>query len=100
MAAVRAYAAELAGGEKAGGVDLFTGERGSLPRGIGSQVLRQFVAEIVFGRNAASSCVAGPAEGEIGSIRAFENAGFRPWKAVKMPDPPTGPPLRCQPPAG
>jgi len=91
------YAAQLGCDEKAAGVDLFIGEPAFLHRGIGSQVLRRFVAEIVFGRNAASCCVAGPAEGELGSIRAFENAGFRAWKSVKMPDAHTEHVMRCEP---
>lgn len=64
------------------GVDLFLGEERWLHRGLGPQVLRQFVEEILFGRYNAAACVVGPHEGDQASIRAFHKAGFRPWKVA------------------
>ena len=80
------YASELGCEAGTACIDLFIGEVAFLHRGLGSQVARRFVDEVVFGRNGASCCVAAPTEGNLASIRAFENAGFRRWKTVKMPD--------------
>lgn len=78
---------ERLGCEKgAAGVDLFIGEEQLLNRGLGAQVLRRFVEEVVFGANGAPACLAGPDEGNVASIRAFEKAGFTRWKTVRMDD--------------
>ena len=78
------YAAQLGCDDKAAGVDLFIGEEGLTHRGLGPRALERFVEDVVFGRNGASCCFAGPAEGNRDSIRAFEKAGFRHWKTVKV----------------
>jgi aminoglycoside 6'-N-acetyltransferase len=54
--------------------------------GLGSRVLRQFVDEVVFAGEGIGACVAGPTEGNLASIRAFEKAGFTRWKIVKPPE--------------
>lgn len=78
---------ERLGCEKgAAGVDLFIGEEQLLNRGLGSQVVRRFVDEVVFGANDARACLAGADEGNAASIRAFEKAGFTRWKTVRMDD--------------
>jgi aminoglycoside 6'-N-acetyltransferase len=68
------------------GIDLFIGEEPLLYRGIGAQVVRRFVDEVVFASMAAQACLAGPDDGNTASIRAFEKAGFRRWKTVRMDD--------------
>jgi RimJ/RimL family protein N-acetyltransferase len=68
------------------GIDLFIGEEPLLYRGIGTQVVRRFVDEVVFGSMGAPACLAGPGDGNTASIRAFEKAGFRRWKTVQMDD--------------
>ena len=78
------YARALECAETAAGVDLFIADPWRLNRGLGAQMLRRFVDEIVFGANGAEECVAGPSEGNAASIRAFEKAGFARWKVVKM----------------
>lgn len=90
------YASELGCEEGAACMDLFIGEVAFLHRGLGSQVTRRFVDEVVFGRNGASCCVAAPIEGNLGSIQAFEKAGFRRWKTVKMPDAEAECVMRCE----
>ena len=70
--------------ESAAGMDLFIADSWRLDRGLGSQMLRRFVDEIVFGANGAAECVAGPSEGNTASIRAFEKAGFARWKVIRM----------------
>jgi RimJ/RimL family protein N-acetyltransferase len=78
------YARALECAEGAAGVDLFIADAWRLGRGLGAQVLRRFVDEIVFGANGAGECVAGPSEGNTPSIRAFEKAGFTRWKVIRM----------------
>ena len=77
------YAARLECAPGAAGIDLFIADSWRTNRGLGSEVVRRFVEEIVFGANAAGECVAGPAEGNLASIRTFEKAGFARWKTVK-----------------
>lgn len=70
-------AALVGAGEGVAGVDLFIGDEALTGRGIGSEVLRRFVQEVVFARPATISCLADPDVRNIASIRAFEKAGFR-----------------------
>ncbi|HEY2629079.1 MAG TPA: GNAT family N-acetyltransferase [Usitatibacter sp.] len=78
------YARELQCREGAAGMDLFIADAWRLGRGLGSDIVRCFVDEIVFGANGASECIAGPSEGNDASIRAFEKAGFARWKVIRM----------------
>jgi aminoglycoside 6'-N-acetyltransferase len=64
------------------GLDLFIGDEWRMRRGLGSQLIRRFVDDMVFGRYGALACVAGAPEGNTAAIRAFEKAGFRRWKSV------------------
>jgi ribosomal protein S18 acetylase RimI-like enzyme len=80
------YAAALQCGDGVAGVDLFLGDPWRLNRGVGTKVIRRFVDEVVFGRNGARACIAGPTQGDLASIRAFEKAGFARWKTVRLGD--------------
>lgn len=64
------------------GMDLFIGDDWRQRHGLGSQVIRRFVDEMIFGHYGALACVGGAPEGNVAAIRAFEKAGFRRWKAV------------------
>jgi aminoglycoside 6'-N-acetyltransferase len=77
------YAAAIAAERGVEGIDVFLGEEALIGRGIGPQVIRHFVDEVVFRGDGALACVAGPSEGNQASIRAFEKAGFRRWKVAK-----------------
>jgi aminoglycoside 6'-N-acetyltransferase len=77
------YAAQIGSAPGVACVDLFIGEERLVGQGIGPRVLRQFVDEVIFAPAAFGTCVAGPAEGDTASIRAFEKAGFSQWKIVK-----------------
>jgi RimJ/RimL family protein N-acetyltransferase len=77
------YASDIGAERGVEGVDVFLGEEGAVGRGLGSQVIRRFVDEVVFRGDGALACVAGPTEGNLASIRAFEKAGFARWKSVK-----------------
>ncbi len=68
------------------GVDILIGEVELTGRGLGSEVLRRFVADVVFARPETTSCVADPDARNIASLRAFEKAGFRQVKSVVEPE--------------
>lgn len=59
------------------GVDLFIAEEELTGRGLGTEVLRRFVREIVFAAPATTACLADPDAENTASLRAFEKAGFR-----------------------
>jgi RimJ/RimL family protein N-acetyltransferase len=71
------YAALVGAGEGAAGVDLFIGEAELTGKGIGSEMLRRFVSEIVFAKPWVRSCIADPEAENVASVRAFEKAGFQ-----------------------
>ena len=62
-------------------MDLFIGAADFLHRGVGARVIDRFVREVVFAAG-ASACIAGPGEGNVAAVRAFEKAGFRRWKLL------------------
>jgi ribosomal protein S18 acetylase RimI-like enzyme len=64
------------------GMDLFIADDWRTRHGLGSQVIRRFVEDVLFGQYGALAVVAGPNEGNEGAIRAFEKAGFRRWKTI------------------
>ncbi len=70
-------AALVGADEGVAGVDLFIGDEALTGKGLGSEILRRFVDEVVFARPATMSCLADPDARNIASIRAFEKAGFR-----------------------
>ena len=70
------YAVLIDAGEGTAGVDLFIGEEAWTGRGIGTEMLRRFVDEIVFADPATIACVADPDVQNLASLRAFEKAGF------------------------
>ena len=79
------YAAALALGEEAIGVDLFIGEVDLIGRGHGSAMLRWFLRDIAFPFHGIDACVIGPSVKNIAAIRAYEKAGFRPLRVVAIP---------------
>jgi aminoglycoside 6'-N-acetyltransferase len=64
-------------GEGVAGVDLLIGEGDAIGRGLGPEVLRSFIAEVVFAKEKTHAVVAGVELGNTRSLRAFEKAGFR-----------------------
>jgi aminoglycoside 6'-N-acetyltransferase len=71
------FAARIGLGAGIAGVDLFLGEEELIGKGLGSEVLRAFVRDVVFARPATTACVADPDVRNAASLRAFEKAGFR-----------------------
>ena len=90
------YCAQLGCEKGVAGIDLFLGEEPLLHRGIGPRVVRRFVDAVVFDSMGASACLAGPDDGNAASIRAFEKAGFRRWKGVRIDDERNECVLRCE----
>ncbi|MDQ4127627.1 MAG: GNAT family N-acetyltransferase [Actinomycetota bacterium] len=77
--------ARLVGVEDSAGVDLFIGEEEYLYRGLGSEILRRFLAEVVFRDEGVQACVIGPEPENVAAIRAYEKAGFRFFKTIQVP---------------
>ena len=76
------YAGRLGCDVDVSGIDLFIGDELFLGWGLGARAIRRFVDEAVFAQPGVEACIAGPAEGNTASIRAFEKAGFRRWKST------------------
>jgi RimJ/RimL family protein N-acetyltransferase len=64
------------GDSSTAGADILIGEEDLTGRGLGTEVLRRFVADVVFARPETTACVADPDERNLASVRAFEKAGF------------------------
>jgi RimJ/RimL family protein N-acetyltransferase len=71
------WAALVGEGENTAGIDLFIGDEAQTGRGLGTEMIRRFVEEIVFARPETVACIADPDVENAASIRAFEKAGFR-----------------------
>ena len=71
------YAALIEEGEGTAGVDLYIADPANTGRGVGTEMLRRFVEEIVFARPETVAVTADPDVRNRASIRAFEKAGFR-----------------------
>jgi len=82
------YAAALALGENAIGVDLFIGETELIGRGHGPAMLRQFLRDVAFPFHGLDVCVIGPSVKNVAAIRAYAKAGFRALREVHVPDEP------------
>jgi aminoglycoside 6'-N-acetyltransferase len=82
------WAAVIEAADEAAGLDLFLAEPELLGRGLGTEVIRSFVTEIVFAREATRACVADPDLENVASVRAFAKAGFT--KVREFVDPEDG----------
>ena len=71
------YASLIGRGEGTAGVDLFIADSALTGKGIGSEILRRFVSQIVFADAKTRRCIAGPEAANVASVRAFQKAGFR-----------------------
>lgn len=61
----------------AAGIDYLIGEPSARGRGLGTSMIRAFVADVVFGRHSAwTRACASPLTANVASIRALEKAGF------------------------
>lgn len=58
------------------GTDILIGEEKLTGQGLGTEILRRFVVDVVFARPETTRCVADPDVENVASVRAFEKAGF------------------------
>ena len=80
----RAHADQLGAELTASGIDLAIGEVEMLGRGIGSAALRLFVERVVFADAAIGACIRDPEERNTRSLRAFEKAGFKVERTIRL----------------
>jgi aminoglycoside 6'-N-acetyltransferase len=71
------YAAQVAIGQPAIGIDLYIGEPELIGRGHGPALIRSFLHDVAFPRYGLDLCVIGPTRSNAAAIRAYEKAGFR-----------------------
>lgn len=74
--------------EKAAGLDLFIGEDTFIHKGLGSQIITQFLQEKVFDDQDTESCILGPEPDNRAAIRTYEKVGFQYIKTVNTEDGP------------
>jgi RimJ/RimL family protein N-acetyltransferase len=67
------------------GIDLLIGEKDMVGRGLGTQVIQEFVRDIVFARPEVQACYTDPATDNLASRRAFRNAGFADLGPIDAP---------------
>jgi RimJ/RimL family protein N-acetyltransferase len=77
--------ARLVGVEHSAGVDMFIGEEEYLYMGLGREILRRFLNEVVFRDEGVRVCVIGPEPKNVAAIRAYEKAGFHYFKTIQVP---------------
>ena len=80
----RDHAAQLGAELTTAGFDLAIGEVEMLGRGIGSAALRLFVERVVFADAAIGACICDPEERNTRSLRAFEKAGFKVERTIRL----------------
>jgi len=80
------YAAMVALGRAAFGIDLFIGEPDLIGKGHGAALIRAFLRNVAFPRYGVELCVIGPTRSNAAAIRAYEKAGFRFLKMYLEPD--------------
>ena len=83
-----AYGTALALDAPAAGIDLFIGEPSEIGKGQGPAAIRLFLRDVVFQRYDVDECVIGPSVKNASAIRAYEKAGFRFIKDIRVPDEP------------
>jgi RimJ/RimL family protein N-acetyltransferase len=69
------------------GIDQFLANEGQLGRGLGTEMVRQFVAQL-FEDERVTRVQTDPAPNNARAIRAYEKAGFRRVGTVETPDGP------------
>jgi aminoglycoside 6'-N-acetyltransferase len=77
VAAYPEWEAVVQVGDGVAGIDLLIADQALTGRGLGTEVLRRFVRDVVFAAPGTTACIADPEVGNTASLRAFEKAGFR-----------------------
>jgi aminoglycoside 6'-N-acetyltransferase len=81
-----AHANQLGADASSAGIDLAIGEIEMTGRGVGPAVIREFGAKYIFVSGDIDGIVADPATINLRSVRAFEKAGFKVVRTVRLPD--------------
>lgn len=75
--------------EESAGLDLFIGHADYLHRGLGREILRSFLQDVLFVDPEVQSCVLLAEVTNTGALRAYEKAGFRRVRVIPdLPDEP------------
>jgi aminoglycoside 6'-N-acetyltransferase len=64
------------------GIDLFIGEEAYVHRGLGSNIISDFLRQVVFKKYDVECCVIDPQVQNKIAIRAYEKAGFKYFKTI------------------
>jgi RimJ/RimL family protein N-acetyltransferase len=80
------YAAQIAIGRPAVGIDLFIGEPELIGRGHGPELIRAFLRDVAFPKYGLDLCVIGPTRSNAAAIHAYQKAGFRFLKTYLEPE--------------
>ena len=67
------------------GMDFFIGLQEHIGKGLGTEIIRRFIAEELFSSGEATACYAAPEVSNLRSIKAFERAGFVRLRDVQVP---------------
>lgn len=71
--------------DNASGIDLFIGEEAYIHKGLGKEILSNFLAKYVFTLTGSTCCIIGPEPDNKVAIRAYEKAGFVYLKTIHIP---------------
>lgn len=69
-------------------IDLFIREEDFMGGGFGSQMIKKFLKDIIFGEMGAQACVIGPEPNNTRAIRSYEKVGFKYFKTIMVPKEP------------
>lgn len=73
--------------ENSAGLDLFIGDPTYMGQGLGSQILREFLKQIVFQQEGIISCIVDPSPDNLRMIKTNEKVGFKYITTTSKPDP-------------
>ncbi len=68
------------------GLDFFVGEADLVGRGLGSEILRAFIGQLLFADWTIGGVTVEPEVENTASLRAFEKAGFKPIARKRLAD--------------
>lgn len=68
---------EYVSSEGSAGLDLFVGESNYLGRGLGSEIMREFLKQVVFNQPGISTCIVDPLPTNSRMIHVNEKVGFK-----------------------
>jgi aminoglycoside 6'-N-acetyltransferase len=78
------HAVQLGAELLSAGIDLAIGELAMTGLGLGPVAIREFLGQIVFADPRVCAVITDPEEGNLGSLRAFQKAGFIVTSTVQL----------------